>query len=207
MESNKLSLYEKIQAVSNEIKNLEKDMTVGKGTNAYKAISDKSVILAVKKAEEQYRIISIPYKQELVSHETVTVQRREDQSILYVDNIKMTTRIVDLDNPDSFIEIESYGKGVDYGDKGLGKAATYARKYALLNAYKIATGEDPDAYPSKKDNLIVEDPIRLVVENFLLQNTDYRNNVFSHFNVGMIEDLSDSQIKSIHKNLKDKGRL
>ena len=46
MESNKLSLYEKIQAVSNEIKNLEKDMTVGKGTNAYKAISDKSVILA-----------------------------------------------------------------------------------------------------------------------------------------------------------------
>lgn len=80
MESNKLSLYEKIQAVSNEIKNLEKDMTVGKGTNAYKAISDKSVILAVKKAEEQYRIISIPYKQELVSHETVTVQRREDHN-------------------------------------------------------------------------------------------------------------------------------
>ena len=49
----------------------------------------------------------------------------------------MTTRIVDDDNPDSFIEIESYGKGVDYGDKGLGKAAAgYARKYALLTLIK-----------------------------------------------------------------------
>lgn len=55
MESNKLSLYEKIQAVSNEIKNLEKDMTVGKGTNAYKAISDKSVILAVQRREDHNR--------------------------------------------------------------------------------------------------------------------------------------------------------
>lgn len=202
----KMSLYEKIQAVSLEVNNLEKDMTVGSGSNAYKAVSDKSVILAVKKAEKKYRILSIPCKQELISHEVLTLQKKDGQSLLYVDNIKMTTIFVDLDSQD-IIEIESYGKGVDYGDKGLGKAATYARKYALLNAYKIATGEDPDADPSKKDNLIVEDTIRLVVENFLLQNTDYRNNVFSHFNVGMIEDLSDSQIKSIHKNLKDKGRL
>lgn len=207
MENKKMSLYEKIQAVSLEVNNLEKDMTVGSGSNAYKAVSDKNVILAVKKAEEKYRILSIPGKQELISHEVLTLQKKDGQSLLYVDNIKMTMKIVDLDNPDNSIEIDSHGKGVDYGDKGLGKASTYARKYALLNAYKIATGEDPDAYPSKKDNLIVEDTIRLVVENFLLQNTDYRNNVFSHFNVGMIEDLSDSQIKSIHKNLKDKGRL
>ena len=33
-------------------------------------------------------------------------------------------------------------------DKAPGKAMTYADKYALLKAYKIQTGDDPDAYPS-----------------------------------------------------------
>lgn len=206
MENEKISLYEKIQAVSIEVNNLEKDITVGSGSNAYKAVSDKSVILAVKKAEEKYRILSIPCKQELISHEVLTVQKKDGQAVLYVDNIKMTTKIVDLDSQD-IIEIESYGKGVDYGDKGLGKASTYARKYALLNAYKIATGEDPDEDPSKKDNIIAENPIRLIVENFLLQNDEYRNNIFSHFNIGEIEDLSDRQVESIYKNLKNKGRI
>ena len=32
----KKNLYEKIQLVSNEIKNIEKNMTVGKGNYAYK---------------------------------------------------------------------------------------------------------------------------------------------------------------------------
>ena len=34
----KPNLYQKIQLVSNEIKNIEKNMTVGKGNYAYKAV-------------------------------------------------------------------------------------------------------------------------------------------------------------------------
>lgn len=207
MEEKKLSLFEKIQAVSDEVKNLEKDMTVGVGNNSYKAVSDKSVILAVKKAEKKYRLVSIPYKQELISHDAVTVQKKDGQTIVYVDNIKMTTKIIDLDAPSMSIEIESFGKGVDYGDKGLGKASTYARKYALLNAYKIATGEDPDAEENKKENVSIENPIKILVENYLLQNNTYRNNVYNHFSVGEIEDLSNEQIATIYHSLKKKGLL
>ena len=148
--SEKLKLYQKIQAVSNQIKNIEKDMSVGTGNYAYKAVSDLNVTLAVKEAETKHKLISIPFKQDLINSETIkTIRKDGSEGVTYVDNIKMTVRIIDLENEDSYIDIESFGKGIDSNDKGFGKASTYARKYALLNAYKIATGEDPDAEKAK----------------------------------------------------------
>ena len=67
----KLNLFEKIQKVSIEIMNIEKDMTVGSGNYSYKAISDLQVTLAVKKAEQQYRLISIPTNVELINSEVI----------------------------------------------------------------------------------------------------------------------------------------
>jgi len=66
--------------------------------------------------------------------------RGDKESIVHIDNIKMTLRIIDLEDTTQFIDIESFGKGIDSGDKGFGKASTYARKYALLNAYKNCNG-------------------------------------------------------------------
>ena len=41
---------------------------------------------------------------------------------------------------------------LDSGDKGDGKAMTYGDKYALMKAYKISTGDDPDAQASVDTN-------------------------------------------------------
>ena len=66
--------------------------------------------------------------------------------------IETTYKFINADNPDEQpIEIKSYGDGIDTGDKAPGKAMTYSDKYALMKAYKIATGEDPDAEPSPED--------------------------------------------------------
>lgn len=151
-----MNLFEKIQAVSMEVGNISKDMTVGSGGYSYKAVSDLSVTLAIKKAESNHKIVSIPVKQELISSEIVRGVKKvtsngtttETETLTYVDNIKMTTRFIDVEDPTQFIDVESFGKGIDSNDKGFGKASTYARKYCLLNAYKIATGEDPDAVHS-----------------------------------------------------------
>ena len=53
-------------------------------------------------------------------------------------------RFVNIEKPEEFIDITTYGDGVDSQDKAPGKAMTYADKYALLKAYKIITGDDPD---------------------------------------------------------------
>lgn len=157
-ETSVMNIYQKIQAVSNEIRSTEKDMVVKVSqTINYKAVSDLSVVLAVKDAEKKYKLTSIPVKQELIKTEVVLVPNK---SPIFVDIIKMTTRIINIENPQETIDIESFGRGYDTGDKGFGKASTYARKYALLNAYKIATGEDPDKDPSPTENNQTKQPAK-----------------------------------------------
>ena len=148
-EVKKLNLYEKIQAVSLDVNNISKSMTVGSGNYSYKAVGDLQVTLAVKKSEAEFKIISIPIKQEVVKSEIIRGEKDGKITLMFIDDIKMTVRFYDLDDTTQFLDIESFGRGVDNGDKGFGKASTYARKYALLNAYKIATGEDPDATHSE----------------------------------------------------------
>ena len=198
------NLYEKIQAVSMEIMNIEKDMDVGSGSYSYKAISDNAVTLAVKKAEKEYGLLSIPIKQELINSDVVKQQKNGKDSILYVDTIKMTVRIIDIDNPKDFIEIESFGKGIDSSDKGFGKASTYARKYALLNAYKIATGEDPDANKSEQINPITKDEKKEQVFSICLKDEKTKEKVLSHFNHGSLDDLDEKQIETIYNQFKSK---
>ena len=206
MSEEKKNLYEKIQLVSNDVRNISKDTTVGSGSYSYKAVSDIDVTLAVKDAETKYRLVSIPIKQDLINSEVIRIQKKNnEEGLTYVDTIKMTIRIIDLDEPSQFIEIESFGKGIDSGDKGFGKASTYARKYALLNAYKIATGEDPDADKSK-ETLTAKTPSekRVLVENYLLKNTETLQKMLIHFNVGELSDISEKDILVIFKTYSEK---
>jgi len=208
MENKKLNLYEKIQAVSMEVMNIEKDMQVGSGNYAYKAVSDRLVTLHVKKAENKFRVLSIPIKQELTSSEILKTIVNQKEHVKFIDNIKMTVRIIDLDDPKQFIDVESYGKGVDTGDKGLGKASTYARKYALLNAYKIATGEDPDANKNEDIQMpLTVSEKRKVVTDFYSKNIKLIPNLLKHFNVENIDDLSEENIELIYKTYKEKGKF
>lgn len=206
MENQKLNLYEKIQAVSNEVRNISKDMTVGSGSYSYKAVSDIDVTLAVKDAETKFKLVSIPIKQELVNSEVIRIQKKNnEEGLTYVDTIKMTVKIIDLEDMSQFIEIESFGKGIDSGDKGFGKASTYARKYALLNAYKIATGEDPDAEKSKETTTAkTPSEKRILVENYLLKNVETCQKMLQHFNVGELADITEKDILVIYKTYTEK---
>ena len=203
-------LLKKIQSVATDLRSIEKDMTVGKGSYSYKAVSDLNVVLKVKESEEKAGIISIPIKQELISSEVVRTDKvnknngESIESIVYVDVIKMTLRIYDIET-DKYIDIESFGRGLDSSDKGFGKASTYARKYALLNAYKIATGEDPDADKSEKGNIITVNEKVVSVKSYLSKNNKYLMNVLSHFNVGSADDLSEKQILLVYDQLSKKN--
>ena len=204
----KKNLYEKIQLVSNEIKNIEKNMTVGKGNYAYKAVQDIDVTLEVKQAETKYRLVSIPVRQELVKTEIVRVVKEGGgEAIQYMDIVKMNLRIVDLDDTSQYVEVESFGRGLDPGDKGFGKASTYARKYALLNAYKIATGEDPDDTKSKEQAPATADAVKDAVVNYMMTDSEFTRNILSYFNVGSTEDMTAKQFQMTYNNLRKKGKI
>ena len=46
-------------------------------------------------------------------------------------------------------KVDSVGMGIDDNDKAMGKAYTYALKYALLKLFRLRYGDDPDAKASE----------------------------------------------------------
>ena len=201
------NIYKKIQAVSNEIKTIEKNLVVGRGSSSYKAVGDLDVTLAVKEAETKYGLVSIPVKQELVKTDIIKTAGRDGETYKYVDIVKMTLKIVNIDNPDEVIEVESFGRGLDSGDKGFGKASTYARKYALLNAYKIATGEDPDAEKSKEEKAVGMDEKRSLVINALYNDVEKYQKTMKSFGHDSVEELTDGEIEKLYDGMKKRGMI
>ena len=57
---------------------------------------------------------------------------------------------------DTKIITEAVGMGIDDNDKAMGKAYTYAVKYALLKLFRLRYGDDPDAKAS--DPLYLDKP-------------------------------------------------
>ena len=207
-ENKNFNLYQKIQMVSDEIKNIEKNTVVGTGNSAYKAVADIDVLLKVKQAETKYGLVSIPVKQELVRSDQVMKQSRDGYtSVTFADIVKMTVRIINIDNPAETIEVESFGRGLDSGDKGFGKASTYARKYALLNAYKIATGEDPDEQASQEMPVSNIDETRAAVINYCMNNANYSSQLCQYFGCASVDEMNSEQIKLAFNSLRKKGIL
>jgi hypothetical protein len=55
-----------------------------------------------------------------------------------------TVRFENIDDRTDYIDVETFGYGVDPQDKGPGKAMSYGVKYALLKVLGLETGDDPD---------------------------------------------------------------
>lgn len=140
-----MNIFEKLSAISLEISAVAKNLSVGIGKSTYKAVGEADVLAAVRPAEAKFRVYSYPVRRTII--ETGVLESTNNNGEVrkqIFERIEVTYRFVNMDKPDDFIDITSYGDGIDSGDKSVGKAMTYADKYALLKAYKIITGEDPD---------------------------------------------------------------
>lgn len=159
-EGNKMNIFEKMSAITNELgvvaKNLNVDMGQGK---SYKAVQEKDVLDAVKPIEEKYGIYSYPKERKIVDSGILEKETKYGTSKNLYLRIETTYEFVNISNPEEKISIISYADGIDSGDKACGKAMTYGDKYALLKAYKIATGDDPDRDASPEKGYTTEEDV------------------------------------------------
>lgn len=126
-----MNIYEKITAIMQDVQYLAKDDRVSFGSTNYKALSEEKVTSIMRAELLKYKLVVFPAAQ--------TASRAG--SITHVD---VVYRMVNVENPEEFIEIASCGDGADSQDKGSGKAMTYAFKYMWLRTFALPTGEDPD---------------------------------------------------------------
>ena len=148
------NIYKKMSAITAELTAVAKNLNVGIGKAAYKAVGEADVLAAVKPLEEKHGVYSYPYSRKIVEADLVTTTSEYQGKVTEKSNrylrIETVYRFVNIDNPDEYIDITTYGDGIDPQDKAVGKAMTYSDKYALLKAYKIITGEDPDQFKSEE---------------------------------------------------------
>ena len=148
------NIYKKMSAITAELTAVAKNLNVGIGKAAYKAVGEADVLAAVKPLEEKHGVYSYPYSRKIVEADLVTTTSEYQGKVTEKTNrylrIETVYRFVNIDNPDEYIDITTYGDGIDPQDKAVGKAMTYSDKYALLKAYKIITGEDPDQFKSEE---------------------------------------------------------
>ena len=144
-----MNIFEKMLNITNEISTVNKNLTVGEGKSAYKAVGEADILNAVKELEFKYRVYSYPVNREVLESTMYTTTNNYGEKNNIFSRIKTTYRFVNIDKTEEYIETITFAEGIDTQDKGSGKAMTYADKYALMKSYKIITGEDPDQNPSE----------------------------------------------------------
>ena len=123
------NLHQRILAVMSDLSYIQKgDKTVN---GQYRFVSHDQVTAALHPLLVKHGIVVIPHVEEMTQDGDRTM-------------VKLSVVFRNSDSPADSFFITFYGYGIDKGDKGPGKAISYAYKYALLKLFCLETGDDPD---------------------------------------------------------------
>lgn len=226
-----MNIYEKLLAITSEMQTVAKNLEVGIGKNQYKAVGEADVLRAVKELEKKYNVYSYPYSRKVIDSSIMQTKKEYQGQVTEGNQIFMRLetvyRFVNIEKPEEYIDITTYGDGVDTQDKAPGKAMTYGDKYALMKAYKIITGEDPDQNPSpdnvtnlnsnKKENkskeetineeeldmLVTEQQAKTVYALMMSKGLEVEKQLQHNYGISNTKDLTRRQYASILNAIKN----
>ncbi len=149
-----LNIYQRINAVMKEVTYVQKESR--KVNNMYTFCSHDSVTSALHVPMTIHGIAMIPSIVELTQDGNKTI-------------VKMEVAFINIDKPEEQVKVIYYGYGIDPSDKGIGKAVSYAVKYAMLKTFCLETGDDVERdniehIPSQKKEESVDYPELLKLE-------------------------------------------
>jgi hypothetical protein len=162
---NTLNIYQRLNKVMEEVTYIQKGDK--KVNNQYRYVSHDQVSSALHGPLTKNGIAVIPTVVEMTQDGNRTTA-------------KVEVSFVNIDDAREKVSVIYFGYGIDQGDKGPGKAISYACKYALLKTFCLETGDDPDHDQEAK---------------FCKEETKKQNNTAA------FEKISESQIDELCKIL------
>lgn len=213
------NLAKAIIAVMKEVVSIDKTSTVGNGSNAYKAISDKDVKEKIMPSMANNGLCILPIEViPTVIHKEIVSEYQGQKTIRQSVFTEVKTKYLLLHDSGESMVLEGYGHGVDPQDKSAGKATTYALKYALLYLFMVATGKIDDADNQHSEDLskeknntpaakkeTVPDPAKTVTEEEFKKTIDGTEKniqaVINWASKGKLK-LSDDQLSQLKSKLK-----
>jgi hypothetical protein len=132
-----LSLRQKLAVVRRRISYVQK-----RGHNErknYNYVTAADIAGAVGDILAELGVVVVP-RLESISHEPARMGKSE---VEHLARVVMAYTFMDVDTAEE-ITVKVAGEGLDAGDKAPYKAMTGALKYALLQSFLLATGDDPE---------------------------------------------------------------
>lgn len=209
-----LNIYEKMMLITEEMGVIEKNLKVQVSqTNSYKAVSERDILDNVKPLEKKYRVYSYPVDRKIAENEILTKETEYNGKVTRTNTfymrLEITYRFVNIDKPEEYIDIKTYGDGLDTGDKAPGKAMTYGDKYALMKGYKISTGDDPDKDASvetsykkvepKEDNKLI---LLSEFNNLVDETNQDLEQILKYYQVSSNREMTVAQLQSAINEMK-----
>jgi len=198
-----LNLFQKLIEVRKVVPYLQKE----NAGNQYKYVSSSQVLANVRAMMDELGLLLVPSVEDhKVSTETIEYMEKEKpkKTTTYFTELVMTMTWINAEKPEEKISCNWYGQGVDIaGEKGVGKALTYAEKYFMLKFFNIATDkDDPDTFQEKHEPEVKIDQTKV---NALMAmatqkgaSDDWiKKNIKARYGHDSKKDLTTSQFKEL----------
>lgn len=141
------SFNEVIKAVQAD-KRLVPDLLKAENGNNFRAISESAILEVINPIliEHEWFYVVRVTKSDLQIREAYGSKGKKLQ---FIATVEVTVVFHNCLFPEEMVGTESVGMGIDDNDKAMGKAYTYAVKYALLKLFRLRYGDDTDFEASK----------------------------------------------------------
>ena len=136
--SEKLNIYQRINAVMQEVVYVQKDATVER----YKAVSHDQVVSVARASLVEHGVMVYPEQTGGGIAEVLTTKSGGRMALYGGEYV---VHFVNIDAPEDRISVPVQAHAMDNGDKAPGKAVTYATKTAILKVLCLETGENDES--------------------------------------------------------------
>lgn len=132
----KLNIAQRINAAMADVDYIQKEKKSGMN---YSIVSHDAVTAKVRPILQKHGVVYYP--------RNMQVEQNGNRTQATFD-----VRFENIDDRSDYIDVATFGYGVDPQDKGPGKAMSYGVKYALLKVLGLETGDDPDEVQDGRAN-------------------------------------------------------
>ncbi|TLS39396.1 single-stranded DNA-binding protein [Pseudalkalibacillus caeni] len=138
-----MSLFEKLLEVRKSVPYLRKE---SRG-HQYSYVGSSQVLGAVKVKLDELGVLLFSNVIDKQLHQSTNSKG----ATTYFTELTIEFTWVNVHNPEDKLTLQWYGQGLDTaGEKGVGKALTYAEKYFMLKQFNIPTDQDdPDRFQER----------------------------------------------------------
>jgi hypothetical protein len=134
-----VSLAEKLARIYGDVDRFAKSKEITGSGPSFSYTPVEEIADDLRKRMGAEGIVMVPSNIEVVATEDAGTTKSGTTRWRHVISVDWTL----TDGTDS-LTVSSVGEAMDTGDKGMNKAQTAARKYALIGAFQLSTGDDPD---------------------------------------------------------------